>query len=441
MSELEKRVHTGLQIWHPKDSFTQPYNIVNFEECLSGLQIADVLHKPEETTIYTVGPGRVALQVVGEHEVATQLKRFLDGKNKDVSCLQGQKLRSDHEVMEESRVRALHLALGRTCMIIAAQSDTIRDFRKATDDLKRVFSIISAPAHHAEGMMYAYEKKSINVQYEFVKAGRRHRALTEQEAADLAKTLSRGFYREPSGRPWSESYGYNLAKRIGFPEQQKPRPKSSKGYNKTKIQKLDAGALGLREGEAVELPDVLKIPEKTHEQRFLDSLDPVAADKSTSQLTRVHKLLCVERRLPDYVNDNTRDFILDHGLKAYLLTEYSKKSVISAEIRAYLGKKRQTDIHRLLIAGNLITAKVNAGQGFVRGAKRPLPGLDDSGMTTAFRNIRYAIRHGIVAQTSQAREPKNARILGDIVGSFIELAYKKNDEVNFSGNNPQTVQL
>lgn len=416
----------GLQLWLPSDSFNAAYNVSAFQKTISNFQALNILNRPEDSSIYCAGENRYIYHVVGDsdvHELAADLRRQPTAVT--ASLQPDQRVDSnDKELLEESRVRALHLALGRTGLHLAIEAEDSGTFTAATHDVKQVFSMLRQPIHSLDVLTDTPLHEG-GLLYMFVLAARKHKSLTPQAAAELMETLNQGILPFENGQTWAQERGKSFVDRIGFVPKKVVYPKQERLARQKRR--------GRQERSKSAIPVVRLTPEQPVKQtaaaqafiaRLLKERPTTSYEDS---LETTYDRFLGKKAEPFEIPDNLKVEVGKMGVEGYLETMRVRANDAADQMLRYVHKRRSNykfGLLPLVVLGNYVTAKVNK-RGGVEGEPMELPSLSIQGLGLGFHAIRYALKD------IGFKEDANDQKLGNIVEAYLQSVFSSSDEQNY----------
>ena len=400
----------GLQIWTPDVTFNARYNIVALQEGLSGLKAIDVMFKPDGDQLYITGTNdRVIYHTVDPESVKRKHTQLLRSTDPIYSCLQLDQPVEKPKLYEEAHVRELHLGMGRACLLLASLTEDRNVFKSSAQDLIKIFSLVSHPIHSLSDIETTPLRKQ-GLLYTFLQAARTHKQILKTEADKIVDAIDSAVLPLEDGKTWKASRGEGYANRIGYEygsvatSKKPPKQKKKKTPDNTDFKLFIA-----EENEADKGP--------TNAQIFIGALKIDRKLRTLSQtLSFLHDAYCQEETaiFKEY-NNKARIDMVRKGIKGYLETMSKTEHDIPGQLLSYLNERGSNrGLTRIIVAGNVIAAKVNEKSGS-NSPVRELPGFGEDALIDSFKVIRYACRNPGIGR----RETDNARKFGDIVEKFI----------------------
>jgi hypothetical protein len=415
MAEPAPRTIQGLELWLPGQSFHQDHNRLPVRDAMPDFQTLMILAKPDEPAIYCTGKeGQVIYHTVDEETVNVRAIALEEEPGTVTSALDAGREISEQELEEEARLRELNLGLGRTSLFLAALAEDSRDFMRAAHDLQQILEMLDQPVHTMDSLT-ATTMSDRGLMYMFVQAARKFKTLSEENATELSHAIGRSVMPFPttkSGRnieTWAAHREHAFIERVGFPQ-----PKL--------IQRSKGGPRRRSESHVIHKEETLGEQKKrTPAEIFIYRL---LGDRTHNpyevKLARAHHAYFEEEPQDFEVRNDTRTDMARLGFRAYLAENSRRGNDAAGQILEYLSR-RGGNPHRpllpLIVVGNLVTSKLNAGGG-VKGRQLELPGLAPENLAQGFQALR-----AMFETSGSSRQGKEIKMLGDIVSGYLEAAF------------------
>ncbi len=426
VSSLEE----NFQLWLPSDSFKSNYNIIAFQEAMTGFQTLSILHRVGEAAIYCSSDDHIIYHTVTDRAVKQRHTELQQQSSEVTSCLQPDQPLQSEELAEEARVRELHLGLGKTCLLMAVGAEEGAKFTAAAHDLQQVFSMLTQPIHSIEAISKTAMRKE-GLIYMFVQAARRHRALTPKAAGELADGLNQGILPLKNGDSWIKDRGKGFVERAGFATITPHYPKQSRKNRARTITYADRiSALKLTPAPEKKSPRI-----RTDAEIFINLLLPTRRRTSYQEkLTAAHATFVGKEAQPFNVSPDRKLELGKLGVEAYLEAMSKHEGDEAGQILKYITRRRSSykfGLLPLIVAGNLLTARVNANGGF-KGKRRKLPGLQMEGLAAGFGAIRHTFESEPRPKAKAAAQAyRNNKKLGDIVEAYLRTVSSEYNEQSY----------